>query len=106
MNILSRSEGIVLLAIWKLKDNAYGVTIRDQVSKDTGIKWTFGAVYKPLKQLARKGFVEKSSSDPVAERGGRAKYLYALTRDGQEALREVRRILKSLWTDDCEMAFK
>jgi DNA-binding PadR family transcriptional regulator len=42
----------------------------------------------------------------VAERGGRAKYLYALTREGQEALREVRRILKSLWTEDCELAFK
>jgi DNA-binding PadR family transcriptional regulator len=106
MNILSRSEEIVLLAVWKLKDNAYGVTVREQVSRDTGVDWTFGAVYKPLKQLARKGFVEKTSSGPVAERGGRAKYLYALTREGREALREVRKILKSLWTEDCELAFK
>lgn len=106
MNILSRSEEIVLLAIWKLKDNAYGVTVRDQVSKDTGVDWTFGAVYKPLKQLALKGYVEKSSSDPVAERGGRTKYFYALTREGREALREIRKIHISLWTEECELAFK
>ena len=106
MTILSRSEEIVLLAVWKLKDNAYGVTIRELVSKDTGREWTFGAVYKPLKQLAHKGFVDKCSSGPVAERGGRAKYLYTLTRDGEEALREIRRIHKSLWTEECELAFK
>jgi DNA-binding PadR family transcriptional regulator len=106
MNILSRSEEIVLLAVWKLKDNAYGVTIREVVSKDTGHDWTFGAVYKPLKQLALKGYVEKSSSGPVAERGGRAKYLYTLTREGMEALREIRRIHRSLWTEECELAFK
>ncbi len=106
MIILSRSEEIVLLAVWKLKDNAYGVTIREQVSKDTGHEWTFGAIYKPLKQLAHKGYVDKAPSAPVAERGGRAKYLYTLTRDGKEALREVRKIHRSLWTEECELAFK
>ena len=39
MHILSRSEEIVLLAIWKLLDNAYGVTIREQVYTDTGYEW-------------------------------------------------------------------
>lgn len=106
MNILSRSEEIVLLAIWKLKTNAYGVTIREVVSEDTGREWTFGAIYKPLKQLAQKGFVDKIPSGPVAERGGRTKYLYTLTRDGREALREIRRLHKSLWTKECELAFK
>ena len=106
MNILSRSEEIVLLAVWKLKNNAYGVTIRELVSKDTGREWTFGAVYKPLKQLAHKGFVEKSSSGPSAARGGRARFMYALTREGKEALREIRRIHDSLWTEECELSFK
>ena len=106
MNILSRSEEIVLLAIWKLKDNAYGVPIREIVSRDTDREWTFGAIYKPLKQLVHKGYVDKASSGPVAERGGRAKYLYTLTRDGKDALRVIRRIHKSLWTEECELAFK
>jgi PadR family transcriptional regulator PadR len=106
MNILSRSEEIVLLAIWKLKGNAYGVTIRELVSRDTGHDWTFGAIYKPLKKLAHKGYVEKSSSGPSTERGGRAKFMYTLTRDGKEALREIRRIHESLWTEECELSFK
>jgi PadR family transcriptional regulator PadR len=106
MNILSRSEEIVLLAVWKLKDNAYGVTIRRLVSKDTSHEWSFGAIYKPLKQLAYKGYVDKTSSEPFAGRGGRSKYMYTLTRDGKKALRELRRIQKALWTKECEVSFR
>jgi DNA-binding PadR family transcriptional regulator len=106
MNILSRSEEIILLTVWKLGDNAYGVPIRELVSKDTGQDWSFGAVYKPLKQLLHKGFVEKGSSGPIAERGGRSRYVYNLTPAGRTALREIRKIHKALWTEDCELAFK
>jgi PadR family transcriptional regulator PadR len=106
MNMLSRSEEIVLLTVWKLAESAYGVSIRGQVSKDTGREWSFGAVYKPLKQLLHKGFVEKTSSEPCAERGGRSKYMYTLTSAGRTALREVQKIHKALWTEDCELAFK
>ena len=48
MKLLSRNEEIVLLAIWRLKDNAYGVTIRKQVSEVTDIDWSFGQIYVPL----------------------------------------------------------
>lgn len=106
MNILSRSEEIVLLAVWKLQDNAYGVPIRDQVSRDTRQEWSFGAVYKPLKQLLHKGYVEKNATAPFAERGGRSKYMYTLTPDGRKALREIRKIHQALWTEACEAAFK
>jgi PadR family transcriptional regulator PadR len=105
MILLSRSEEIVLLAIWKLGDNAYGVTIRKQVSKDTGHFWSFGAIYKPLKKLTHKNYVEKKSSRPYAERGGRTKYLYTLTADGKKALREIRKIYKSVWTKECLNTF-
>jgi PadR family transcriptional regulator PadR len=105
MILLSRSEEIVLMAVWKLKDNAYGVTIREQVSKDTGHEWSFGAIYKPLKQLTHKHYVEKRKSESSPDRGGRSKYMYTLTREGKEALREIRRIIKSVWTQDSELAF-
>ena len=105
MNLLSRSEEIVLLAIWKLKSNAYGVPIREQISRETGHEWSFGAIYKPLKMLVYRGYVKKSSSGPCAERGGRSKYLYTLTPDGEEALRIIRKIYKSIWTEDCTIAF-
>jgi PadR family transcriptional regulator PadR len=105
MILLTRSEEIVLLAIWKLKDNAYGVTIRELVSKDTGHEWSFGAIYKPLKKLVHKAYVEKTSSEPYAERGGRSKYLYSLTTAGEKALKEIRKIYKAVWTEECKLSF-
>lgn len=105
MVLLSRSEEIVLIAVWKLKDNAYGVTIREQVSSDTEHGWSFGAVYKPLKKLVHRNYVEKRSSEPCTERGGRSKYMYTLTPQGEKALRAIRRIYKTIWTEDCKTAF-
>jgi DNA-binding PadR family transcriptional regulator len=105
MILLSRSEEIVLLAIWKLRDNAYGVSIREQVSQDTGHEWSFGAIYKPLKKLVHNSSVEKKSSQPFAERGGRSKYMYTLTPAGKEALREIRKIYNTVWTKECKIAF-
>jgi PadR family transcriptional regulator PadR len=105
MKLLSRSEEIVLLAVWRLQGNAYGVSIREQTSRVTGHVWTFGAVYVPLDKLTRKGFVTKSISEPSARRGGRSKCLYELTREGREALREIRRIQEALWEDIPDVAF-
>jgi DNA-binding PadR family transcriptional regulator len=97
MKLLSRSEEIILLAIWRLEGDAFGISIRDQVSDATGYQWTLGAVYVPLDKLARKGFIAKSFSRPEARRGGRSKVLYHLTSRGREALRAVREIQASLW---------
>ena len=47
MKILSRKEELILLAVWKLQGNAYGVTIREYIEKMTGLKWVFGAIYSP-----------------------------------------------------------
>jgi len=105
MILLSRSEEIILLAIWKLKDNAYGVTIREHISAATGHDWSFGAIYKPLKKLTQRNYVQKKMSEPAAERGGRSKYLYTLTSDGEAALKEIRRIQKAIWTKDSTLAF-
>lgn len=105
MILLTRSEEIVLLAIWKLKNNAYGVTIREQISHDTGHEWSFGAIYKPLKKLLHRDYVAKTSSKPSPERGGRSKYLYTLTASGEDALRDIRKIHKALWTEESKIAF-
>ena len=105
MIILSRSEEIILLAIWKLKDKAYGVPIRELVSKETGHDWTFGAIYKPLKQLTYKNYVRKTMSEPTAERGGRSKFVYSITPEGVKALREIRKIQKSVWSEKTGLAF-
>ena len=105
MILLSRSEEIVLVAIWKLQGNAYGVTIREQTSRDTGHEWSFGAIYKPLKQLTHKHYVVKQKSDSSPDRGGRSKFLYSLTPDGTQALKEIRSIMDSVWDENSRLAF-
>lgn len=98
MRMLSRIEEIILLAIWKLRGNAYGVTIREYVSNVTNHDWTFGAIYVPLDKLTRKEFVHKYMSDPTSERGGRSKCLYELTPEGKQALKEIKEMQTALWS--------
>ena len=105
MKLLSRSEEILLLAIWKLEGNAYGVTIREIVSQMTGQDWTLGAIYVPLDKLTRKEYVKKSMSNPTGERGGRSKCLYEVSDDGKKALKEIREVQDSLWKDVSNIAF-
>ena len=97
MILLSRSEEIILLAVYKLKGNAYGVTIREQVNKDLGRYWAFGVIYKTLKKLKAKGYVDKTASDPVSERGGRTRYFYEVTPEGIAALEKILNIHTSIW---------
>ncbi|MGB8957688.1 MAG: PadR family transcriptional regulator [Candidatus Aminicenantales bacterium] len=99
MNLLSRSEEIVLLAVWQLRDNAYGVTIRTLVSKAAGYPWSIGAVYAPLYRLERKGLVRMIPGEPTPERGGRSKVYYRLTPDGKKSLLRTKRVHDVLWGD-------
>ena len=99
MNLLSRAEEIVLLTVLKLQGNAYGVTIRDHINKETGTTWSFGSIYMPLNKLYRKEFVKKVSGEPTSERGGRSKCLYEVTEAGMSALASIRRVQEKLWAD-------
>lgn len=105
MKLLSRNEEIILLAIWRLQGNAYGVTIRDQVSQVTGHEWTFGAIYVPLDKLTRKEYIVKKMSRPTANRGGRSKCLYELSPSGKKALKDMREVNEALWQGIPKMAF-
>jgi PadR family transcriptional regulator PadR len=99
MNLLSRSEEIVLLSVWKLQGNAYGPTIRRIVSQITGRPWSIGALYAPLHRLERKRLVKSIRGDPKPERGGRSRTYYELTSDGKKALLEIRSVLDAAWED-------
>ena len=97
MILLSRAEEIILLAVHKLKDDAYGVTIREQVQKDIDRYWSFGVIYKTLKKMRAKGYVKKIPGNPISERGGRSRYYYEITSEGVSALEEIRRVHSSIW---------
>jgi PadR family transcriptional regulator PadR len=87
MNVLSGHEEILMLAILKLKDNAYGVTIRREVSRASGKDWSIGAVYDPLYRMQRKGLIESFLSKPTQERGGRSKRIFRIRKQGLDALK-------------------
>ena len=97
MKLISRQEEILLLTIWRLVDNAYGVTIREHVSEVTKKYWSIGAIYDILDRLARKGLVTTTISDPIAERRGKSRRYYTLTKDGHESLEHVRNLQATLW---------
>ena len=97
MKLLSRSEEIILLTILKLRDNAYGVSIREQICNDTGDTWSFASIYQPLDKLVRKEYVKKIKGEPTAERGGKSKFYYEVTRNGKEVLLAVRKTHDQVW---------
>lgn len=99
MKILSRIEEFVLIAVWRLKDNAYVVTIGEELKAMTGTAWAVGALFVTLDRMIRKGYLDTWISASTASRGGRAKRLYRLTPRAKEALSEVRRLQASVWKD-------
>ncbi len=99
MIFLSRIEEILLLAILKLKDNAYGISIREQVEKDTGMKWLSGAIYAPLNRLKRNGYVVTRQAEGSAELGGRPRIYYSLSDLGVEKLMSLQEMNKAMWID-------
>ena len=95
--LLTLSESILMLAIWRLKDNAYGVTIRKKITELTNITYSYGTLYSALDQLVRKDYVSKSQGGSTPERGGRSKIYYRLSDDGIMALKKARIIQKAIW---------
>ena len=104
MKVLSSQDEILLLAVIALKEDAYGVTIRQYVSKVTGKEWSIGAIYDPLYRLEKKGYVSSYLSDPTSERGGRAKRIFSVTKEGKRALADHKKVRDDLWGDLPEFA--
>jgi PadR family transcriptional regulator PadR len=106
MRLLTRMEEIILISIWRLKNNAYGITIREEVAKATGKDWTLGAIYPFLSRLHQGGYVLTVTGHATKERGGRHKILYRLTDTGREALAEVQQVHERTWNGVADLAFK
>jgi PadR family transcriptional regulator PadR len=106
MTKLSRNEEFILLSIWKLKDNAYGVTIRRDFMESTNKTLHFGSLYNTLELLIRKGLVISWESPPDSRRGGRRKKLYYLTPEGKKALKEAQAVYRSVWETVSDSEFE
>ena len=96
-NYLGEFELLVMLAVLRLGDGAYGVPISREIERQTGRDVAFGTVYSTLERLQKKGFVCSSLGDATRERGGRAKRYFQVTSTGLRTVRETKRSLIRLW---------
>lgn len=93
---LGEFEHIVLLALVRLRDRAYGMRVRQEIEKRTGRDVSIGAVYATLDRLESKGYVSSWLGEPTTERGGRAKRFFQLEAPGLAALSTTEKVLRRM----------
>lgn len=93
---LGEFEHIIVLALLRLEDRAYGVTVRQEIEFRIKREVSIGAVYATLNRLERKGYVKSDYGDPTPERGGRSKRFFSVTAKGVAAVNRTQRALKSM----------
>jgi PadR family transcriptional regulator, regulatory protein PadR len=96
MSRLGELELLVMLALLRLGDDAYGVSIRQEIEHRSGHSVAIGAVYGTLTRLEEKRFVTAWLSDPLPVRGGRARKYWRLTPLGERALRNAATALSGM----------
>jgi DNA-binding PadR family transcriptional regulator len=94
---LGEFELMILLALMRLGDDAYGVAISREIEQCTGREVALGSVYAALERMEERGLVASRVGDPTAERGGRAKRYFRVTDSGLEEVRRTQRALVNLW---------
>src|SRR6266571_9018364 len=90
-------ELLVLLALIRLGDEAYGVPISEAIEESSGREVALGSVYITLGRLEEKGLVSSRLGESTAERGGRAKTYFQITANGLREARQARRTFMQLW---------
>ena len=106
MKLLTRTEELALLAVWRLGDDAYSLLIRELISEIAGHQWSLGSIYTPLERLSKRGMVTSHATDSTPERGGRRKRVYRLTKKGREALIYMREFERAMWTGVTPLALE
>jgi len=94
---LGEFEQMVLLAVLRLGDSAYAVTIRQEIEARTGRAASRGAIYITLDRLEKKGYLVSRLADATAERGGKSKRFYEVQPVGAAALRESWGAMRKMW---------
>src|SRR5215203_2208550 len=94
--ILGEFEKVVLLAILRCGDDAYGVTMRREIAECTDREPAPGALYTTLDRLEEKGLVASTYGDPTPERGGRAKRYFTVSSRGVHAVARAQRAYQRL----------
>ena len=94
---LGEFEQLVILAILRLGENAYGMTVRRDLEQTASRNVTFGTVYGTLERLEAKGFVTSRHADPEPVRGGRSRRFFRVEPAGELALSRAREMMGRMW---------
>jgi DNA-binding PadR family transcriptional regulator len=94
---LGEFEEIVLLTVAILGEDAYGVTVTQELEQKTGRAVGFSSIHTTLQRLEEKGFLSSRMGGATAERGGRRKRYFEVTALGRKALMEVKQVREELW---------
>jgi PadR family transcriptional regulator, regulatory protein PadR len=97
MERLGEFEQLVLVAVLRLGDGAYGVPIQQEIEERAGRRVTVGALYATLDRLEGKRLLESWFADPTPQRGGRSKRYFRLTAAGESALAESKAAYDRMW---------
>lgn len=96
-DFLGELELMVLLALLRLGDEAYGIPVARELRQIRGRDVALGSIYAALERLESKGLITSTLGEPTPERGGRARRYFHLTRSGLRQVEETRRALTRLW---------
>lgn len=99
---LGEFEIVVLAALVKLADQAYGMAVRKEIEATTGQPVSIGAIYTTLRRLEKKGYVSARMGDPSPERGGRAKRFFTVEAAGVHALKQSVETIQRMTRDLAE----
>jgi PadR family transcriptional regulator len=94
---LGELEGLILLTVLRLKDDAYGARLKTELNVRAGRAVSISTIYVTLMRLEEKGLVRSWLADPTSQRGGRAKRHFQLKPEGVHALRESRATMEAMW---------
>lgn len=96
-DFLGEFEHLVLLAVLRVDDGAYGLNVRRELEECTGREVTIGAVYSTLDRLEGKQLLTSHRTEPESRPGGRSRRQFELTDDGRAALETSRSLIDRMW---------
>lgn len=99
-------EEMVLLMVLILQDEAYMISLQNQLLEQANRSITMGALHTTLSRLEKKGFLTSEMGEPTKERGGRRKRIYQVTAAGKTELSTIKEMRKSLWDQVPQFALK
>ena len=97
--LLTDFELMILLAILRVGDDAYGVRIAREIEETAGRSAQIAAIYAALDRMESRGLVGSALGEPTPERGGRAKRLFHVTPQGLEQTKDTQQALTALWSN-------